>query len=150
MKHPTYIIDYNGTFEQLAFELNQDYSQTLSFIEHLATDFYLQSRNDFENGRKKLSKTLADISRTLYIASLENNYQNECLEVLTRDVGNMQYDCVAKFIDALAENLVHKADLDLKNEEKKIASEKYFVADYLFRARDELEKAWKICQPYMS
>lgn len=71
------------------------------------------------------------------------------LEQLAQAVGNMTYDQTANFIKKLADDIKGQADADLARGRKKLASELYSTADKLYEARDEMRRAWKICEPYM-
>ncbi len=71
------------------------------------------------------------------------------LEELAESIGNMVYDQTASFIEKLADNIKKQADADLSKCMTKLASELYFTADELYKARDKMNSAWKICKPYL-
>lgn len=71
------------------------------------------------------------------------------LDDLAKSVGNMTYDQTSSFIEKLADDIKRQADADLARGRKKLASELYATADELYQARDRMDVAWKICEPYM-
>lgn len=71
------------------------------------------------------------------------------LDELAKSVGNMTYDQTALFIEKLADDMKRQADADLSRGRNKLASELYATADKLYQARDRMDLAWKICEPYM-
>ena len=71
------------------------------------------------------------------------------LEELANAVGNMTYDQTATFIENLAEDINRQADADLKRGRIKLANELYNTAEKLYQAKEEMDKAWEICLPYM-
>jgi len=74
---------------------------------------------------------------------------NGSLEKLAEAIGNMTYDTTSVFIEKLADDLIRQGDADLARGRKKLASELYSAAQELYEARDAMDKAWKICEPYM-
>jgi len=71
------------------------------------------------------------------------------LDELAESIGNMTYDQTSSFIEKLADDIKKQADADLKRGRKKLASELYSTANELYQARDKMDLAWKICEPYM-
>jgi len=71
------------------------------------------------------------------------------LEQLAKSIGNMTYDQTVSFIEKLADDIKRQADADLTRGRKKLASELYATANELYQARDRMDLAWKICEPYM-
>ncbi len=71
------------------------------------------------------------------------------IEDLARNVGNMRYDSVERFITALADDIERQADDDAKKGRTKLADVLYATAGRLYQARDEMSNSWKICKPYM-
>jgi len=61
----------------------------------------------------------------------------------------MTYDQTVSFIEKLADDIKRQADADLTRGRKKLASELYATANELYQARDRMDLAWKICEPYM-
>ena len=71
------------------------------------------------------------------------------LDQLAKSVGNMTYDQTYSFIEKLADDIKKQADVDFAKGRKKLASELYETANKLYQARDRMNLAWKICEPYM-
>jgi len=71
------------------------------------------------------------------------------LEQLAKSIGNMTYDQTALFIEKLADDIKRQADADLARGREKLATELYATANRLYKARDKMNLAWKICEPYM-
>ena len=71
------------------------------------------------------------------------------LDELAKSIGSMTYDQTSSFIEKLAEDIRGQADADLSRGRKKLASELYATANKLYSARDKMDLAWKICEPYM-
>lgn len=71
------------------------------------------------------------------------------LDKLARSVGNMTYDQTSSFIEKLAKDIERQADEDLKRGRKKLASKLYATADALYKAKDEMNLAWNVCEAYM-
>ena len=71
------------------------------------------------------------------------------LDELAKSIGNMTYDQTASFIEKLADDIKRQADADLSRGRKKLASELYKTANKLYQAKDRMDLAWKICEPYM-
>jgi molybdenum-dependent DNA-binding transcriptional regulator ModE len=71
------------------------------------------------------------------------------LEQLAKSIGNMTYDQASSFIEKLADDIKKQADADFARGRKKLASELYATVNELYQARDKMDLAWKICEPYM-
>lgn len=66
-KHPTYVVGYKGSIEELAKAIgNMSYDQTSSFIEKLADDLKKQADSDLIKGRKNLANKLYNVVDNLY------------------------------------------------------------------------------------
>ncbi len=74
---------------------------------------------------------------------------NGSLEDLAKAVGNMRYDKVEEFIEALADDIVQQAEKDKENGKTCLATRLYETADKLYSAQNCIGKAWKISRPYM-
>ena len=70
-------------------------------------------------------------------------------EELARRIGNMDYESVRLFIDALAKDIRRQADGDSGRGRPRLAARLYETAAYFESARDSLEAAWTICKPHM-
>lgn len=71
------------------------------------------------------------------------------MQDLAQAVGNMRYDKVVEFLDALAQDLKRQADADWNGG-------RTFLGDWLLGAYHEvaearrcMEKAWEVCKPHM-
>jgi len=71
------------------------------------------------------------------------------LDELAKSIGNMTYDQTSSFIEKLADDIKRQADADLARGREKLATELYATANELYLARDKMDLAWKICEPYM-
>ena len=71
------------------------------------------------------------------------------LDELAKSLGNMTYDQTSSFIEKLADDIKRQADADLARGRKKLAFELYATVDELYKAKDKMNLAWKICEPYM-
>ena len=71
------------------------------------------------------------------------------LDQLAKSIGNMTYDQTSSFIERLADDIKKQADADLARGRRKLASELYSTSNELYQARDRMDLAWKICEPYM-
>ncbi len=72
------------------------------------------------------------------------------LRELANSIGNMTYDKTASFIGELADDITRQADADSARGREKLSSTLYATAEELYQARDRMDKAWKICEPYMN
>ncbi len=68
------------------------------------------------------------------------------LEDLARAVGNMTYDQTADFIEKLADDLKQQADSDYNRGRKKLAKSMYGAVEKLYSAKEDVDKAWDICE----
>ena len=71
------------------------------------------------------------------------------LDELAKSIGNMTYDQTSSFIEKLANDIKRQADADFQRGRVKLASQLYATADELYHARDKMNVAWNICEPYM-
>ena len=75
---------------------------------------------------------------------------NLSLEELANSIGLLSYDSTRDFLKYLANNLKEQADADLNiRHRKKLAKELYSAAEKIQGAYLDMDKAWKICEPYM-
>ncbi len=72
------------------------------------------------------------------------------LEELAKRIGNMKYDAVRDFVDAIAKDIRRQADGDSWGNRPRLAKQHYETAAYLESARDALGAAWTICEQYMN
>lgn len=71
------------------------------------------------------------------------------LDDLARVIGNMRYDKAKEFIELLADDFKKQADSDKSKGKVRLANQMYQVVEKLYEARDNMEKVWEICKPYM-
>ena len=71
------------------------------------------------------------------------------LDQLAEEIINLSYDQYALLIGKIAENTKRDSDKDLANNRNMLSLKLYSAADYLCKAKDEMDGAWKICKPYM-
>ncbi len=71
------------------------------------------------------------------------------LEDLAKAVGNMTYDQTAVFLQFLADDMSNQAKADIGRGRKKLASRLLNVSGLLVEAKEQMNKAWKICEPFM-
>lgn len=71
------------------------------------------------------------------------------LEQLAIAIGNMTYDQTSSFIGKLADDIRTQADADDAKGKSRLASELYASAEKRYEARERMDAAWKICEPYM-
>ena len=71
------------------------------------------------------------------------------LDELARSIGNMTYDQTATVIEKLADDITRQADADFLRGRHKLARELYATANKLYEAKEKMNTAWKICEPYM-
>jgi hypothetical protein len=75
-------------------------------------------------------------------------YEDRLCE-LSCDIAMLTYDQTRNHIDALANDLERQARGDEARGRRKLASKLYDVVHSLYEARDRMDEAWKICEPYM-
>ena len=71
------------------------------------------------------------------------------IEELAKNIGNTRYDILEDFLTALADDISRQADGDKARGREKLAGELYETARRLYQARDAMQDAWNICEPYM-
>jgi hypothetical protein len=71
------------------------------------------------------------------------------LDDLAKDIGRMRYDSVADFLEYLAKDLQAQADYDKSKERPQLSGTMYDIVDKLLEAKKQMDKAWRICEPYM-
>ena len=71
------------------------------------------------------------------------------LEQLAVNIGNMQYDLVADFLQYLSEDLLRQAEGDKEKGRDKLYKALMESVTYLESAVEELRGAWNISEPYM-
>lgn len=71
------------------------------------------------------------------------------LEELAQAVGNMTYDKVVEFLGCLEADLKQQAEGDRGRNRHKLAQKLETAAVCLGEAKEEMQMAWDICEPYM-
>jgi len=71
------------------------------------------------------------------------------LDELVKSIGKMKYDSVSCFIEKLADDIKMQADNDKSKGRLKLAGQLYETANKLYEAKEKMDAAWKICEPYM-
>lgn len=61
---------------------------------------------------------------------------------LAGDLGNLRYDALAEFLSLLAVKLAKDAEADMGRKRPQLAR-------YLRDASDSVDKAWRLCEPFM-
>jgi hypothetical protein len=62
----------------------------------------------------------------------------------------MTYDQTSLFIEKLADDITRQADADFARGRTKLSKKLYATAEELYKAKERMDKAWKICEPYMN
>jgi len=71
------------------------------------------------------------------------------LKSLARAICDLKYDRTAEFIEALAVAVYEDAEADAGRGRTQLAGRLQETSMHLSRASDEMQKAWKICEPFM-
>ena len=135
--HPERVIHYQGTLEELAGDVSR-LSCKREFIGLFAQDIERQADADMGRERYQLASALYSCAHQLYLAeerleladgalSVPDGYSGTLPE-LASEVGFLTYNRVAEFIESL---------------------NGFFALDELDYAQNEMNRAWRICLPYM-
>jgi len=68
---------------------------------------------------------------------------------LAEALGDLRYDALAEFLEALSEKMAKDADADAGRERHQLARELYDCAEKLGGAAGATERAWDVCAPFM-
>lgn len=68
---------------------------------------------------------------------------------LAEALGDLRYDALSDFLQALSKKMTKDADADAGRERHKLSSELYNSATNLDLAAKATERAWEICAPFM-
>ncbi|MBR9705976.1 hypothetical protein GOV14_03005 [Candidatus Pacearchaeota archaeon] len=71
------------------------------------------------------------------------------LEDLAHAVGGMKYAAAAKFLGELGQDIERQAKADEVKGRVQLSSQLYSTARELYKASEEMQAAWKICEPHM-
>lgn len=76
-----------------------------------------------------------------------SKYNN--LDDLAEEIGDLRYDALANFIGLLADKIERDGDKDQSRNRVKLAGNLHDCANQLKKAKSSIDRAWKICEPYM-
>lgn len=68
---------------------------------------------------------------------------------LAEQLGDLRYDALADFLQAMSNKMRKDGDADLGRQRKKLANELYASAEELQAASEAVARAWAICAPFM-
>ncbi len=71
------------------------------------------------------------------------------LKTLAVELGDLRYDALAHFLQALSDKLREDGQKDADRKRKKLATHLQNTADLLNDSAEEIQSAWEICEPYM-
>jgi hypothetical protein len=80
---------------------------------------------------------------------LEIKKYSGSLEDLAMDIGNLRYDALSSFLDALHKKMATDAIKDQEKRRIKLAAHLESCAQSLKEACKHADLAWSICKPYM-
>ena len=70
-------------------------------------------------------------------------------EKLAQELGDLRYDALAVFLVALSEKIKEDGDKDQARNRVQLAAQLHGCSEQLQQASQAIEKAWRICEPYM-
>lgn len=73
----------------------------------------------------------------------------EDLESLAQAVENLRYDALSQFLSHLGRAIWHRALADQDAGKQQLARELSRADNHITDAQLDIDKAWKICKPYM-
>lgn len=71
------------------------------------------------------------------------------LEMLATELGDLRYDALAIFLQALSDKLNEDGKKDADRKRRKLATHLQNTAALLSDSAEEIQSAWKICEPHM-
>lgn len=71
------------------------------------------------------------------------------LQDLAEEIGNLRYDALANFLQFFAEKIEQDGLKDESRNRIKLAAHLKNSANHLKESSLEIEKAWKICEPFI-
>ncbi len=71
------------------------------------------------------------------------------MKKLCEDIGDLQYDSLAELFGLLSDKISNDGLKDRNRNRIKLASCLENTSNLLQEAKKEIDKAWKICEPYM-
>lgn len=69
--------------------------------------------------------------------------------MLAEQLGDLRYDALAGFLQAMSDKMRKDGDADLGRQRKNLARELHTSADELQAAGEAITRAWKLCAPFM-
>jgi hypothetical protein len=81
-------------------------------------------------------------------AKKPKNY-NGTLEELANELGDLQYDSLSVFLEFLSKKLEKDSQADKERNRIQLANQLKNASDSLKKSSDSIQKAWKICDPFM-
>ena len=74
---------------------------------------------------------------------------NGSMDDLVKEIGNLRYDALADFLKLLSEKIAKDGAKDRGRKRIKLATCLGNTSDLLLQAKNEIERAWVICEPYI-
>lgn len=125
----------------------------------------LVKRHEPWDGNLKAGESILDyrsgkcvkLSRQEFIALIEKEYEKEGhpteikhynLKDLAEAIGNLRYDKLSEFLEALALKIDKDEDSDRKRNRTKLANSLADLADELWDGKRTADRLWEICEPY--
>ena len=71
------------------------------------------------------------------------------IEELVSELGNLRYDNLVDFLNKMGDDLMRQAARDREKGRVQLVSQLEAAAQKLYEARDKMQCAWKISEPYM-
>jgi hypothetical protein len=76
------------------------------------------------------------------------NYKGN-LDELAKDIANLKYDALVKFLKSLSNKLMEDAMCDLKRGRKNLSGNLLDASCSIEDAKNSIENAWEISEPFM-
>lgn len=80
--------------------------------------------------------------------STVENYTGS-MEALAEEIGNLKYDALAAFLALLANKIQYDGEKDKERNRIKLSNNLFQSAEKLKESKVFIDKAWKICEPFM-
>ena len=74
---------------------------------------------------------------------------NGSMNDLVKSIGDLRYDALADFLKLLSEKIAEDGGKDRGRKRIKLATCLENTSNLLVQAKNEIEKAWVICEPYV-
>ncbi|MEM6379114.1 MAG: hypothetical protein AAF705_12940 [Bacteroidota bacterium] len=76
------------------------------------------------------------------------NYSGSMKE-LAEEIGDLRYDALSDFLNLLADKIERDGDKDKSRDRVKLAKNLHDCSNQLNAAKQSIDQAWIICEPYM-